>query len=122
MKLEIQVEQLNQLKIEIISFVVVKHKKEINKQYNAYRNDFISKLRNLKTNDPKSYWSLLNKTTDENKAYVNKVALETFYDHFKNLNNINNDNNDFNFYIQTADVNDNCQLNKSSLRMTYYML
>ena len=35
------------------------YRKEINKQYNAYRNDFISKLRNLKTKDPKSYWSLL---------------------------------------------------------------
>ena len=43
---------------------------------------------------------------------MNKVALETFYDHFKNLN-VNNDNNDFNFNIQNADVNDNCDLNKS---------
>ena len=44
---------------------------------------------------------------------MNKVALESFYDHFKNLNNINNDNNDFNFNIQNADVNDNFELNKS---------
>ena len=65
----------------------------------------------MKTNDPKSYWSLLNKTTDKNKI-VNKVALETLYDHFKNLN-VKNDNDDFNFNIQTADVNDNCELNKS---------
>ena len=41
---------------------------------------------------------------------MNKVALETFYDHFKNLN-LNNDNNDFNFNIQNADVNDNCESN-----------
>ena len=89
------------------------YKKEINKQYNAYRNDFISKLRNLKTKDPKSYWSLLNKSTDQIKTIVNKVALESFYDRFKNLNNVNNDNNDFNFNIQNADVNDNFELNKS---------
>ena len=75
------------------------YKKEINKQYNAYRNNFISKLRNLKTKDPKSYWSLFNKSTDQNKTIVNKVALESFYDHFKSLNNVNSDNNDFNFNI-----------------------
>ena len=44
---------------------------------------------------------------------MNKVALESFYDHFKNLNNINNDNNDFNFNIQNVDVNDKFDLNKS---------
>ena len=67
----------------------------------------------MKTKDPKSYWSLLNKSTDQNKTIVNKVALGSFYDHFKNLNNVNNDNNDFNFNIQNADVNDNFELNKS---------
>ena len=67
----------------------------------------------MKTKDPKSYWALLNKYTDQNKTIVNKVALESFYDHFKNLNNVNNDNNDFNFNIQNADVNDNYELNKS---------
>ena len=40
------------------------YKKEINKQYNVYRKAFISKLRGLKTKDPKSYWSLLNKFSD----------------------------------------------------------
>ena len=44
---------------------------------------------------------------------MNKVALESFYDHFKNLNNTNNDNNDFNFNIQNADVNDKFELNKA---------
>ena len=44
---------------------------------------------------------------------MNKLALESFNNHFKNLNNVNNDNNDFNFNIQNADVNDNFELNKS---------
>ena len=64
------------------------YKMEINKQYNAYRYDFISKLRNLKTKDPKSYWSLLNKSTDQNKTIVNKVALKSFDDHSKILTNV----------------------------------
>ena len=44
---------------------------------------------------------------------MNKVALESFYDHFKNLNNVNNDNDDFNFSIQNDDVNDNFEVNNS---------
>ena len=67
----------------------------------------------LKTKDPKSYWSFLNKSTDQNSTIVNKLALESFNNHFKNLNNVNSDNNDFNFNIQNADVNDNFELNKS---------
>ena len=67
----------------------------------------------MKTKDPKPYWSLLNKSTDQNITIVNKVVLESFYDHFKNLNNVNNDNDDFNFSIQNDDVNDNFEENKS---------
>ena len=43
---------------------------------------------------------------------MNKVALESFYDHLKNLNNINNDNNDFNLNIQNVDIYDNFELDK----------
>lgn len=46
----------------------------------------------MKTKDPKSYWSLLNKYSDKSISVVNKVASETFgifYDHFKNTNNEN---------------------------------
>lgn len=89
------------------------YKKEINKQYNTYRNDFISKLRNMKTKDPKSYWSLLNKSSDKSKSVVNKVALETFYDHFKNLNNENEGQDVFTFDIHNSEVNDNFELYRS---------
>ena len=88
------------------------YKKEINKQYNAYRKDFISKLRSMKTKDPKSYWSLINKSTEKQKSVVNKVALETFYDHFKNLSNENNEPDAFIFDIENVDINDNNELNR----------
>ena len=60
--------------------------------------DFIAKLRDLSTSDPKAYWSLLNKKNTTGNNAVQKVALETFYDHFKNLNMTNADNNQ-EFYL-----------------------
>ena len=67
----------------------------------------------MKTKEPQSNWSVLDKSTDQNKTIVNNVALESFYDHFKKLNNVNKDNNDFNFNIQNADIDNSFELNKS---------
>lgn len=89
------------------------YKKEINKQYNIYRKDFISKLKSLRTKDPKSYWSLLNKSSVNSKSVTSKIALETFYDHFKGLNTANNDQDDFNFNIENVDINNNFELNRA---------
>ena len=89
------------------------YKKEINKQFHAYRKDFIAKLRDLQTRDPKAYWSLLNKTNSSGKNTVEKVALETFYDHFKNLNMNNaDDNQDFYFDNKHFKDEQNVELNK----------
>ena len=66
----------------------------------------------MKTNDPKSYWSLINKSTEKQKSVVNKVALETFYDHFKNLSNENNEPVAFTFDIENVDINDNTEVNR----------
>ena len=55
---------------------------KIDKQYNSYKNDFISYLRNLGAKDLKAYWFLLNKYSDTSKTAANKVALEFFFDHF----------------------------------------
>ena len=97
------------------------YKKEINKQYyNAYINNFISNLRSLKslkTKDPKAYLTYLNKSSENSKSVVNKVALETFYDHFKNLTIINNDQNDFNFNAENLNINNNFGLNRFLWRM-----
>ena len=60
----------------------------------------------MKTKDPKSYWSLLSKSEDKKKSVLNKVALETFYDHFKNLNNANDEQDVFTFDIHNSDIND----------------
>ena len=43
---------------------------------------------------------------------MNKVAFETFYDHFKNLSNENNDLDAFTFDIENVNINDNTELNR----------
>ena len=68
----------------------------------------------MRTKDPKAYWSLLNKSSESSKSVVNKVALETFYDHFKNLNTIHNDQDDFNFSVENPNnIDTNFELNRS---------
>ena len=90
------------------------YKREINKQFHIYRNDFIAKLRDLSTTDPKAYWSLRNKTNTTGNDAVEKVALETFYDHFKKLNMTYADNNqEFYFDDKHFENEQNLELNKS---------
>ncbi|CAG2205247.1 unnamed protein product [Mytilus edulis] len=51
------------------------YKKTLKTQYNESQKAFISKLRGLRTTDPKSYWSLLNKGCEKGKNVSQKVAL-----------------------------------------------
>ena len=67
------------------------YKNVLKKQFNEYQKSFVSKLRGLRTSDPKSYWSLLNRGCDKGKITQQKVAMNVFFDHFKNLNNVEND-------------------------------
>jgi len=66
------------------------YKKVLNFQYNEYRKNFIKKLRNLSHNDPKSYWSLINRSSNCNtkQNVLDIVSLECFHDHFKKLSNV----------------------------------
>ncbi|CAG2240630.1 unnamed protein product [Mytilus edulis] len=66
------------------------YKNILKKQFCEFQKAFIGKLRGLRTSDPKSYWSLLNKGCEKGKATQQKVAMNVF-DHFKNLNNVVND-------------------------------
>ena len=40
----------------------------------------------MKTSDPKSYWSILNKYSSEGRDDLQKVSVESFYEHFSKLN------------------------------------
>lgn len=72
------------------------YKKTLNKHFKDYHKNIEKKLRNLKNTSPKDYWSLLNKYSGGKKEILNKISLETFYEHFKNLNIDNNSNSDSN--------------------------
>ena len=63
------------------------YKKTLKNQFNEFQKAFVSKLRGLRTTDPKSYWSLLNKGCDKGK----NVSQKVFYNHFKDLNNVEDD-------------------------------
>ena len=63
------------------------YKKALQKQFKAHQKSFISKIRELRSTDPKSYWRLLNKGSKRSKETANLVALDTFFEHFKELNN-----------------------------------
>lgn len=70
------------------------YKKVLNCQYNEYRRNFVKKLRNLSLNDPKSYWTLLNRSGNCNgkNKVLEKVSNECFFEHFKKLSNAQEDN------------------------------
>ena len=70
------------------------YKKLINKQMREYNSSITNKLKLMKNSDPKSYWSILNKYSSEGKDKLQKVSVETFYEHFSKLNE-NAPENDF---------------------------
>ena len=67
------------------------YKKIVNRCYSEYKKKFIKKVRNLESTDPKSFWSLINRSDPQSKVIEHKVSLETFLDHFKKLNTIEED-------------------------------
>ncbi|CAC5376002.1 unnamed protein product [Mytilus coruscus] len=91
------------------------YKKALSEQFNSYRKNFIKKLRGLNQNDPKSYWSLINRSCNKNmkENVVNKVSLDCFLEHLKKLNTVvQNENDVFSHEIDTSNVTElNTELN-----------
>ena len=70
------------------------YKKVLNTQHNLYHKGFIKKLRDLRHNDSKSYWSLLNKAVSSNakQKIIDKVSIDCFVDHLKKLDTVDVEN------------------------------
>ena len=51
-----------------------------------YNSILTKKLKSIKNSDPKSYWSILNKYSSEGRDKLQKVSVESFYEHFSKLN------------------------------------
>ena len=57
------------------------------KRYKEYRQQIISSLDSLHDNNPKAYWSLLEKLKKDNKdGNINPISDDTWYNYFKDLN------------------------------------
>ena len=56
----------------------------------SIKKKFIKKLTNVSHYVPKSYWSLINRSSNCNtkQNVLDKVSLECFHDHFKKLSNV----------------------------------
>ena len=83
----------NQLKKHVdsetaLKFEGKKYKRFINSKSKKYFKEFNKKLKNLKSNNPKEYWSILNKSI-EGKQAVSKISIECFANHFKKLGEVN---------------------------------
>ena len=75
------------------------YRKEINKAVRKYKQQAIHQIRNLKSENPRDYWHIIN---NKNSAKtIAKVSLEVFKEHFKNLNYSNDTQN-----VPTPDLND----------------
>ena len=64
-----------------------------------YKQQVIDKIRNLKSENPRDYWNIIN--NKNNSKTTAKVSLEIFKEHFENLN-YSHDNQ----YVPTLDFND----------------
>ena len=60
------------------------YKNEINKAVRKYKQQVIHKIRNLKSENPRDYWNIIN--NKNNSKTTAKVSLEIFKEHFENLN------------------------------------
>ena len=57
------------------------------KRYKEYRQQIISSLDSLHDNNPKAYWSLLEKLKKDNKdGNINPISDDTWYNYFNDLN------------------------------------
>jgi hypothetical protein len=72
-----------------------KYKAQISKEYKLYHKSLVNKIRNLKSSDPKEYWALV-KGIENNLSIdqESKIPMDTFTDHFRNLNSAREDNSD----------------------------
>ena len=61
------------------------YRKTIRSAYNSYHSDLQQKLRDLKTSNPKDFWDIINKE-DGTKSKIGNISLDSFENHFKNLN------------------------------------
>ena len=69
-----------------IDTLASQYKSDIKRRKRLFRKEFNNKLKNLKSTDPKQYWSIINRDP-QGKHCHEKLVLDTFSEHFKKLAN-----------------------------------
>jgi len=85
------------------------YKKVLRKQHVAYKRDMVKKLRNLKSSDPKKYWSMICDKGRNNQNAVN-IHMDVLKNHFRDLSN-KEDVVDGSESVEELNDTDNEQLN-----------
>jgi len=85
------------------------YKKELRKQYVAYKRDVVKKLRNLKSSDPKRYWTMLNDKGKQGNKVVD-IHLDVLSKHFRELS-YRSDVEDDNINLDNVNTTNNESLN-----------
>ena len=75
----------------------------------VYFRNLNKKLRNLKSNNAKQYWDIINKS-DEGKKHMNDLSTKIFFEHFKKLS-YDSENGDEGNECPDVQSNDNSELN-----------
>ena len=90
------------------------YKNCLHTHFTLYKKDFIKKLRGLNNSDPKAYWKVLNKFDGSKHDTAQKLSLEVFAEHFKQLNTVPRGDTDSFSIVDPAQVsNFNIELNSS---------
>ena len=63
------------------------YKKNINREFKAYQEGIVGKIRKLESTDPKLFWSILNRC-ESSKQKINDIAVDSFFGYFRNLNGV----------------------------------
>jgi exonuclease III len=63
------------------------YKTQISKEYKLYHADLVNRIRNLKSSDPREYWTIVKDIEKNSKNDIEKnISIDVFTDHFRNLN------------------------------------
>ena len=71
-----------------------KYKQFVKKTKKEYYKKLANTLRKMKSDNPKQYWDIINKSSNKQNANACPVPLEDFFNHFMNLNQTNNNDQD----------------------------
>jgi hypothetical protein len=69
----------------ILTMASKQYKKTLLTAHNKFHKNLHQKLRNLKSQNPKDYWSIINKACDA-KEKIGRISTNTFLEHFQKLN------------------------------------